>query len=94
MTEKTPAQKTRAQRLKEKGKEIEQEIRGRMIGYILGGLGVVAGLAWNDAIKAAIDKYFPTDKASIIAQFGYAFLITIGIVIVGIYLTKLTEKKK
>ena len=86
--------KTRTQKLKEKSKEIEQEIRSHVIGYILGGLGIVAGLAWSDAIKAAISKYFPSDKGTIIAQFTYAFLVTVVVVIAGIHLTKLTKKKK
>lgn len=83
-----------SKRLKEKSKELEREIRSKTIGYILAGLGVVVGLAWNDAIKTTIDKYFPSDKGTIIAQFTYAFFITVGVVIIGIYLSKLTKKKK
>ncbi len=41
------------------------EFKKRVAGYILAGLGLVAGLAWNDAIKALIDSLFPFRSAKV-----------------------------
>ena len=45
------------QKVKEEGKALKKEVRERTLGFITGGLGLVAGLAWNDAIKALIDYH-------------------------------------
>lgn len=63
-------------------KEIDKEIRGRSIGYIGTAFGLVAGLAWNEAITTLINTLFPIDKNSIIIKFGYAIVLTIVVVLV------------
>ena len=66
------------------------------LGYILAAFGFVAGLAWNDAIKALIDFAFPLGTDSIVAKFLYAAAVTILVIIatwVGTRLTKEPEKK-
>lgn len=78
----------------QKKKYISQEVRGKVAGYIGAGIGVVAGLAWNDAIAALIAVLFPLDKSTIIAKFLYAIVITVVVVIIGIYAVKLIEGKK
>ncbi len=55
-------------------------------------LGLVAGLAWNEAIKALINHLFPLDANSILAKFVYAVVITGVVVIVGIHLARLSKK--
>ena len=39
----------------EEDKRIRDLVRERTMGYIVGALGLVAGLAWNDAIKSLIE---------------------------------------
>ena len=46
-------------------KEIKTQIRSQTAGYIAGALGLVAGLAWGDAIKALIEDLFPFAKSGI-----------------------------
>lgn len=70
----------------------KKEIRARTIGYMVAAFGLVAGLAWNEAIKALIDSLFPLSKDSLPAKFIYAIIITIVVVIVSIYLVKFSEK--
>jgi Na+/proline symporter len=79
-----------------KGEEVEVEVRSKIAGYITAGLGVVAGLAWNDAIKAFIEEFFPQENSNLLAKFAYAVIITIAVVIISLYLVKLlrTEQKK
>lgn len=81
-------------KLKEEQLKIRKEVKQKTVSYLLGALGLVGGLAWNDAIRALIDNYFPGPKSGILIKFFYAFIITIIIVIITIYLLRLTEEKK
>jgi hypothetical protein len=84
-----------AEGLKNESKTLKKEVQNKSLGYILAGFGVVTGLAWNDAIKALITYFFPLEsKNSILAQFGYAILMTLLIVIVSVYLSKLFGEKE
>lgn len=84
------------EKVKEEGKVLRREVRERTLGFITGGLGLVAGLAWNDAIKALIEYLFPLGKDSIPAKFIYAVLISIIVVALSVYLVRLlkTEEEK
>jgi len=74
--------------------DIKSQIKMRTMGYIGAGFGLVAGLAWNDAIKAFIEYLFPVSQNTILAKFIYALLITaLAVVILG-YLEKLFSDKK
>ena len=67
-------------KIKEEQAKIRKEAIEKTIGYILAAFGLVAGLAWNEAIKALIDTFFPLDKNGIIIKFVYAILVT-GVVV-------------
>lgn len=85
----------RLSNLKDKGSEITNEVRDRGATYIVAGLGIVVGLAWNEAIKALIDYFYPLASAnSIFAKFLYAIVLTIIVVIVTTYIVKAPEKKE
>lgn len=85
----------RLSNLKDKGSEITSEVRDRGATYIVAGLGIVVGLAWNEAIKALIDYFYPLASAnSIFAKFLYAVVLTIIVVIVTTYIVKAPEKKE
>ncbi len=55
---------------------LRAELREKTTGYILTALGLVAGLAWNDAISSFIKIVFPLDSNGLIAKFVYAVIIT------------------
>jgi len=84
--------------LAEESRKIHREVQGRTIGYILTALGLVAGLAWNEAITAIIQHFLPLGKDGIWAKLVYAVIITILVVIVGVYVNRLLvgeeEEKK
>ncbi|MCF7834297.1 MAG: DUF5654 family protein [Candidatus Pacebacteria bacterium] len=63
-------------------------------GYVLGGLGVVAGLAWNEAIKSLIDMLFNFSRDSVWAKFIYAVMITVVVIIVGKYIFRASKDDK
>lgn len=72
---------------------IRAKLKIQTMGYLMGAFGLVAGLAWNDAIKSLIEFFFPFSNSSIWLKFIYAIVITIVVVIVGHYILKLPEKK-
>lgn len=72
---------------------LKEEIKGQTTGYIVAALGLVAGLAWNEAIKALIDHLFPLSQNSLLAKFVYAILVTILVVIVTSYVVRVFKKK-
>ncbi|MFA6534365.1 MAG: DUF5654 family protein [Patescibacteria group bacterium] len=67
---------------------LKKEIRSQTAGYILAAFGIVAGLAWNEAIKSLIAYLFPFQASSLLMQFIYAIGITLVVVVVSIYLTR------
>ncbi|MDP3882722.1 MAG: DUF5654 family protein [Candidatus Staskawiczbacteria bacterium] len=81
-------------KIAENQKKIGIEVKEKTMGYVLAALGFVVGLAWNDAMKALIETFFPLDKNNIFAKFIYALIVTVIIVVATILLTKKTEEEK
>ena len=79
---------------KEKSPELKREIKEKLVTYLTAAFGLVAGLAWNDAIKELINFIFPLESNSLIAKFIYAILITLFIIVISFYLIKLMKTKK
>lgn len=86
--------KEKIEELKENGSEIKTEVREKTLGYILAALGLVAGLSWNETIKAVIEYFFPLAKDTISAKILYSVFVTIVVVVLSIYLTKLFKKNE
>ncbi len=62
---------------------------------ITGAMGLVAALAWNDAIRKLFERIFGTQgSGDITAMFIYAIIVTATIVIVTYRLTRFAEKIK
>lgn len=79
-------------KLKEETIYLQREARQKVIGFVTAAFGLVAGLAWNDAIKALIEYFFPLETQTIFAKFMYAVVITIVVVIITVYLVRLAGK--
>ncbi len=60
----------------------------KSMGYVMAGLGLVVGLAWNDAIQSFVKLIFPLETNSLIAKFLYALIITLVLVIVSFKISK------
>lgn len=82
---------TPIEKIKQESQQLRAEVRQQTVGYILAGFGVVAGLAWNDAVKALIEYVFPLGQNTLLAKFIYAFLVTILVVVATVYLMRLTK---
>ena len=75
--------------IKDSGHEIKKEIREKTLGYVVASFSLVAGLAWNEAIKAAIEEFFPMAKDTIKAKMIYALVLTLVVVTISVYLVRL-----
>ena len=74
-------------------KKLQLEILEKFATLVTAGFGLVAALAWNDAIKKLFEIIF--GKQSILgAMFGYALLVTIIIVFVTAKLGKVINRLK
>lgn len=80
--------------LNEQGKAVRGEVGKRTAGYLSAALGLVAGLAWNDAVKAAIDFFIPASNGTIIAKFIYAAVVTVIIVLAMVGIEKWMGRKE
>lgn len=76
-------------------KKLRLEILEKMSSLVIAGFGLVAALAWNEAIQDLFKRIeiFGV-KGSLLAKFAYAALITIIVVAVTYYLSKSVEKLK
>lgn len=68
--------------------------REKVWGYIAAALGLVAGLAWNEAIKGLIDHYFPIQRDSVWAKLWYAIIITLVVVFIMMKFEKMFKKEE
>lgn len=79
-----------------KNKKLHQELIEQMIALSTAGFGLVAALAWNEAIQSFVHEYidqYISSGSGIISRFLYAVLITLFAVFVTYELSKLTKKK-
>lgn len=74
-----------------KSEKLNELLREKTVSYILAAFGLVAGLAWNEAIKSLIEYVFPAAGNSIIAKVFYALVLTIILVVVSAHLTRHSE---
>jgi hypothetical protein len=60
--------------------------------YIIGAVALTAALSWNSAIRESINKCFPLPKEEIVANFVYAVIITIFLILLIEYLPNTTSE--
>lgn len=76
------------ERIRREAGAVRQELRKRIFSYIAAGFAFVAGLAWNDAIKAFIDYLIPETGSGVAAKFLYALLVTVFVVLALYYVER------
>lgn len=74
-------------------KSLKIEILEKTFDLMIAGFGLVAALAWNEAIKSLFSLIFP-QAGNVIAQFIYALLITMLVVIITVKLGKILNFSK
>lgn len=70
---------------------IKKEFKGKTFSYIAASLGVVAGFAWNEAIKSLIEYLFPLSAQTILMKFFYAITVTFIVIIILVVLNKILK---
>lgn len=86
--------KNKVKEFKRKGGELAESVRKQVLTYIVAAFGLVAGLAWNEAIKALIEEIFPLGKDTLLAKFLYAILVTLIVVFITVYLVRFLKKEE
>jgi len=86
-------QQTRFEKWKEEQRAVRFAVQERMSAAIIGAFGLIAGLAWNDAVRSAIEHFYPPGEG-ISAKFMYAVVITIVVAIFIYIITKWLVPKK
>ncbi|OGH61901.1 MAG: hypothetical protein A2848_02160 [Candidatus Magasanikbacteria bacterium RIFCSPHIGHO2_01_FULL_50_8] len=71
------------QTLRTESDKFRAEVTKQVSTYILAGFGIVAGLAWNEAIRSLIDYIYPLPQNGVQAKFLYAVVITIVVILVS-----------
>lgn len=82
------------QKVQAESERLRREIRERTAGYIIAALGLVVGLAWNEAIKGLIEYLFPLAQDTLLAKFIYAAILTLVLVIFSMYVINWGEAKR
>jgi len=74
-----------------KAKELRAELLKTMISLATAGFGLVAALAWNDAIQTIITELLPTGSG-VISKVIYAVVITTLAVIITYILGRMIQE--
>lgn len=83
-----------ADKMIDEARAVRKEIRSKIVSLIAAAFGLVAALAWNDAIKGLIDHLFPLSNGGLIAKFVYALGVTVLAVLLVYYLERVFAKKE
>ena len=77
----------------EKPATLKQEILDKMGALVTAAFGLVAALAWNDAIKAIFKEVFG-DESTIVPMLAYAITVTIIAVILIVIVARAVARAK
>lgn len=76
-------------------KSLRLELITQMLNLATSGFGLVAALAWNDAIQSFVKDYIKTifpQNFGIISQFIYAVLVTVLAVLITFQLSQMAAR--
>lgn len=75
-------------------RRLHRELIAQMLALLTSGFGVVAALAWNDAIQSFVKEYIEPNipGSGLISKFIYAFLITFLIVFITYQLSTIAAR--
>lgn len=73
-----------------------KEVLDKMSALATAAFGLVAALAWNNAIQAVFKRYYPApdDPAAIAPLVGYAALVTLVAVLIIIWIGRVAGRLK
>ena len=81
-------------RAREKEERLTAEVLDKFSELITTALGLVAALAWNEAIQLLFTQLFGEAGGALAAKFGYALIITLVVIFATISVGRATERAK
>jgi uncharacterized membrane protein YidH (DUF202 family) len=86
---------TRA-RFRKRGAAFRREVVDKMSALATAAFGLVAALAWNNAVQAVFKRYYPApdDPGAIWPLIGYAALVSIVAVLVMLWIGRMAARLK
>ena len=78
-------------KIREESAKVTKEVKEKTISFIIAAFGIVAGLAWNEAIKLLIEIVFPETQNTLIAKFSYAIIVTLILVIITMSISRILK---
>lgn len=73
---------------------MKEQIIEKMATLITSAFGLVAALAWNDAIKKMFEQYYPNRGEGLSAQVVYATVVTVIAVFAAVWVGRAAGKEK
>src|SRR5690242_18602799 len=86
---------TMAKTKSQKERSFKRELVEQMVTLSTSGFGLVAALAWNEAIQSFVQSYiekFYPEGSGVISKFLYAILITLFAVLITYQLSRLAAR--
>lgn len=82
--------------LRERSLALRREIVDKMASLATAAFGLVAALAWNNAIQALFRRFYPApdDPAALWPLVGYAALVTVVAVLVILWVSRIAGRLK
>jgi hypothetical protein len=68
--------------------KLKRKVTAQIVTLLTGALGLIAALAWNEAVKALFTNIFG-EASGLAAKFAYAIIVTIVVVWITMRLAKL-----
>ena len=78
---------------KQEQEDLKIVVVEKMMGLMTAAFGLIAALAWNDAIQTLFKTVFG-DQSGLIAKFIYAAGITVLVIVITVKASRLQEKLK
>lgn len=79
----------------EKEKSFQKELADQLVTLTTSAFGLVAALAWNEAIQAFVNSYiakFYPEGSTVISKFLYAVLVTLLAVLITYQLSRIAAR--
>ena len=86
-----PNEKPKVEDIEKALRKVGNEFFERITTSFVTALSVVVALAWNEAVKALLEKFFGVNNG-LIAKFFYAVIITVVLVVLSLQFSKKEEK--
>jgi len=80
--------------MEEKSTAFRIQVLETMATLITAGFGIVAALAWNEAIKKLITEYIPNTDSQTMGLFIYAVVVTVIVVAASMLVSRSLAKLK